>query len=249
MPREWFEEFFADLGEDFDRIFAARVARTAEDTDSVEAALQLPKGSTILDLCCGTGRVSLELGRRGYRVLGVDLSPSLLAIARRRAQAEHLRVTWARCDMRRLPYRARFDAVINLFTSFGYFEEVQDDLQVLKGIRRALKPGGRFLLEISNSVWVVRNFQPRGWVESESVLVLEERTLDLAAGMIRSRWQIRFPDGRQLQRDVNTRIYLPTELARLMRSAGLLVQAWWGDAVGTPLALESRRLWVLATAA
>ena len=248
MPGDWFRDFFEDLGEDFDRIFAFRVARTAEDADDVEAALRLPKGSRILDLCCGSGRVSLELARRGYVLTGVDLSPSLLEVARRRAEAEGLRVRWFRRDMRRLGFRARFDGVVNLFNSFGYFEDPEDDARVLQEVVRALKPKGRFLLETMNGASFLRNFEARGWSQDGDVLILEDRAFDPFSDMLRAHWEIRLPDGRQLMRDVNMRVYLAAELRRMLQSAGLRVDASWGDRVGTPLTLDSRRLWIRAVA-
>jgi SAM-dependent methyltransferase len=115
---------------------------TIEDLKEVEGIvnlLALPERSEILDLCCGHGRHAIALAQRGYRVTGQDLSEFLLARGRAEADAKTVELDWILSDMRRIPFEQRFDAVINIFSSFGYLETEDEDQRVLDQIHRDLK--------------------------------------------------------------------------------------------------------------
>ncbi|RAU90976.1 bifunctional 2-polyprenyl-6-hydroxyphenol methylase/3-demethylubiquinol 3-O-methyltransferase UbiG, partial [Paenibacillus sp. YN15] len=119
----WYEESF---GEDYLLVYKHRDLHGAQvEVKRMANWLRLPAGSRILDLCCGMGRHSVALADEGYRVTGLDLSKVLLAEARKLDNSG--RITWVEGDMRRLPLDGPFDAVVNLFTSFGYFEEEQEN--------------------------------------------------------------------------------------------------------------------------
>jgi SAM-dependent methyltransferase len=146
--REWFGEEYLDLYAHRDRQEAERQA------DFVERRLGPEKPHAVLDLACGAGRHTDALRRRGYRVLGVDLSVTLLA-----RRPDLPRVAG---DMRALPFAASsFDWVLNFFTSFGYFEEERENFRVLEEVVRMLAPGGRFLIDLMNAEPVIENLQPR----------------------------------------------------------------------------------------
>src|SRR5262249_12669661 len=155
----WYHEFF---GEDYLRIYAHTLApeRTAQEVEGIVRLLALPPGSSILDLCCGHGRHSIPLAQRGYQVTGQDLSEFFLQRAQVDAQVEGVSVRWVRGDMREIPFANEFDAVINIFTAFGYFESEAEDQKVLRQVHRALKPGGRFLLELKHREDVMRHYRP-----------------------------------------------------------------------------------------
>src|SRR5262249_43283414 len=140
----------------------AAAERTAVEVEFLVQALALPPGAALLDLACGHGRHTIELARRGYQVTGLDLSTSHLALARQAAAAQGVVVSWVEADMRELP-PGPFDAVINLFSAFGYLESDAADQQVLAAVGRVLRPGGRFILDTRNREHVVRTFQRRVW--------------------------------------------------------------------------------------
>lgn len=123
--------------------------------------LGIKKDEYIMDLCCGNGRHSISLARLGYRVLGIDLSEYLLSIAKARAQRlENGWVEFKRHDMRSLPYYQLFDVVLNLFTSFGYFEDDRDNYKVITEISKVLKNEGRVLLDFLNPCYIRKNIVP-----------------------------------------------------------------------------------------
>jgi 2-polyprenyl-3-methyl-5-hydroxy-6-metoxy-1,4-benzoquinol methylase len=110
---QWYREFFDDL---YLRVYQPLEApkQVRREVDFIVKALDLPAGAKVLDLCCGQGRHSLELARRGFQVVGVDLSEALLYAARKRAESEGLSVTFLHCDMREIDFAGEFDAVINI---------------------------------------------------------------------------------------------------------------------------------------
>lgn len=110
--------------------------------------LDFPPGTRVLDLCCGPGLFVVPLAARGYEVTGVDLSPSMLERARAACDAAGAKARLERADM--LTYREpeAFDVVLNVFTSFGYFEAAEDNLRVLRNARESLAPGGRLLVDV-----------------------------------------------------------------------------------------------------
>lgn len=162
---EWYEKSF---GEDYLVVYKHRdFGGARKEVERMISWLGLPPGSKVLDLCCGMGRHSLALAEAGYEVTGVDLSEVLLREARSQKGAEQ--VTWLRSDMRDLPLTGGFDAVVNLFTSFGYFEEDEEQVKVLREIYRMLKPGGKFVIDYLNPAYVIRHLVPHSTREDGKI--------------------------------------------------------------------------------
>jgi len=235
-PERWFED------ED-----ALAAARSEAEVDFIERALELKPGSRVLDLCCGHGRHTVELARRGYEVTGVDLSARALRRARREAREAGVDIRWQRCDMREISFQEEFDAVINMFTSFGYLESEEEDRRVLERVQAALRPGGRFLLDFINRERIARVYQARDWRRAPdgSVLLLERRW-DLPTGRNLEEITLIGPDGSRRRYRLLLRMYAVTELAAMLASVGLTVRRMWGDFDGSELTLESVRVIVLA---
>ena len=229
--------------------------RTKAETGFLRRALGLRRGSRVLDLACGTGRHSIELARAGCGVAGVDISPAYLAEARRDARRRKARVEWLRRDMRALAFNGEFDAAVNLFTSFGYFPKAADDLRVLRGVRRALKPGGLFALEIINGAFVWDRMEcclRKGWPVthwgqvSDGVLTLEDPHLLRRQHAMRTHW-IFFHNGKRREMESFIRMYTKASLTRLMERAGLKVVRVLGGLDGAPFnPLRSRRMLLIA---
>lgn len=244
---QWYREFFDDLYLQVYQPFE-KPERVRSEVDFIVRTLGLPKGAKILDLCCGQGRHSLELARRGYEVVGVDLSEALLYVAKKRAEQEGLKVVFLHCDMREIDFNNEFDAVINMFSSFGYLENEAEDEKVLAKVAQALKEGGKFLLDVMNRDWLVRNFQPMGWrADDEGWFVLEERTFDHLSGRVETRWIFIARDGVRYERLSSIRLYTVSELRTMLERAGLQVTNLFGDYDSSPYTWDSQRLIVVAT--
>jgi len=245
VDRFWYRQFF---GERYLEAVGRHVeeARTIEEVDFVERILDLKPGARILDLCCGHGRHSIELAARGYSVVGLDFDASSLERAKEAAETRGVEVEFIQREMRDIPFRREFDACINIFTAFGYLESEAEDLRVLQAVAEALKHGGKFLLDVINREWLMRNYQPRGWVENpDGGRLLEEREFDLLTSRNNVRWIYIKPDGSKWETRHSLRVYTLTELAEMMKEVGLSVEAIYGGFDGKPYTLDSRRLIVL----
>lgn len=243
---QWYREFFDDLYLRAYRHYEAP-ERVQQEVDFIVEVLQLPMGALVLDLCCGQGRHSLELARRGYRVVGVDLSEALLYQARQRAEREGLPVNFVQCDMRDITFTDEFDACINMFTSFGYLESESEDAKALEKVAQALKVGGKFLLDVMNRDRLVRRFQAREWhAADEGWLVLEERTFDPLSGRMETLWVCVARDGVRYERRSSIRLYTAAELRLMLERVGLGVTGLFGDYDGAPYVWDSPRLIVVA---
>jgi SAM-dependent methyltransferase len=198
--------------------------------------LALPAGSRVLDCPCGQGRHAHLLAEHGFQVDGVDYSRTLLARARERGTGPSLRYTEA--DMRELPPRwtQRFDAVLNLYTSFGFFTDPRDDVRVVREFARVLRPGGILVWHGASRDGVAARFLPRDWwITSDDMLIAQERSFDAVSGAltVRSHWRDRDGGGERTHR---IRLYTATRLAELCQSAGLIVESAYDG--WTPRALR-----------
>ncbi|MBP1993290.1 class I SAM-dependent methyltransferase [Paenibacillus eucommiae] len=149
----WYQESF---GSDYLIVYRHRDFQGAShEVKKMTDWLHLGAGAEVLDLCCGMGRHSLALSELGYQVTGVDLSDVLLAEAKRMDTTGQ--VEWLRGDMREVPLVKSFEAVLNLFTSFGYFEDDTENGRVLHEVHRLLKPEGKFIIDFLNPDYVKAN--------------------------------------------------------------------------------------------
>jgi len=242
----WFEsEAFWDLGKPF-MFGPAAWERARGEVDGVLALLGVSPGGRILDLCCGPGRHALELARRGFRVTGVDRHRPYLDSARSAADAERLDIEFVECDMREFLRAEAFDAAINLFTAFGYFEDLEDDRRVLQNLHASLRPGARVAIDLMSLEILVRRFNPRGWAEVDGVLALVERSIDLARSWVRGRDIYVTPEGRH-EVQIEHRLYSGAELRALLEWAGFSQVQLYGSFDGSPYNLVAKRLLAVAT--
>jgi len=242
----WYERLFEEV---YLRKYAPILARmdTAKEVEFLLEHLHLEPGMRVLDLCCGQGRHAVLLAKRGLRVVGQDHSQTLLERARESARAAGVEVELVRRDMREIEWTAEFDAVLNLFTAFGYFEEDRENFRVLTGVTRALKPGGRFAIDIISYPWLMRNWEPMAWNRGEGGLLwFEERRMDWARGIQGVEHTYIEPDGRRWALTHRLRLFPSHELVEWLRRAGLETEALFGDFSGAPYDLKSPRLIALS---
>ena len=208
--------------------------------------LELPAGSRVLDCPCGQGRHAHLLAEAGFDVDGLDYSRVLLDVARERGTGRTLRYTQG--DMRRLPARwtGRFDAVVNLFTSFGFFDVPNDDLRVLAEFARVLAPGGVLVWQGGSRDGVMSKFLARDWWSTADGSVFgQERRFDPLSGFleITSTWRGPKGDGERTHR---IRLYTASELAARMREVGLVVEQAFDGWTDRPLGRRAGEMLLVA---
>ncbi|MBN1517146.1 methyltransferase domain-containing protein [Candidatus Sumerlaeota bacterium] len=210
-------------------------ALTSREVDLLEQALKPSKDSMILDLCCGQGRHVLELARRGYsRGHGLDRSHYLITRARAINKQEGLNVTFKEGDARKLPFPAdTFDCLYIAGNSFGYFESAKDDISVLREVMRVLKPGGRYLIDVSDGDYIRQNFQPRGWEWiDKNYFVCRERSLSADGERLISREVISHVNkGVVADQFYAERLYTRESLLDLLKRAGFSEIEFHGEIV------------------
>jgi len=197
---------------------------TRKEVDLFSGILKLSLDDKVLDLCCGQGRHSLELARRGFNhVKGLDHSHYLIQKAKARAKKEYLNIKFKEGDARKLPYTTdAFDAVMILGNSFGYFETIKDDLLILKEVFRVLKPWGRLLIDVSDGEYLKKGFQPRSWEWIDKRhFVCRERSLSLDKQRLITREVITHAEkGVIVDQFYAERLYSRKNMSELLEKAG-----------------------------
>jgi len=201
--------------------------------------LALPVGTHILDVPCGQGRHARLLAEAGYQVDALDYSAHLLGVARAFGARDGLH--YRRGDMRALPVRwtHRFDAVINVFTSFGFFLHPGDDRRVLREFARTLKPGGTFVWHGASRDGVMARFLARDWWHTaDGTFVAHERNFDPLSGVLSVEVQWRGSAGAG-HRTYRIRLYTATLLADLLADVGIIVEQAFDGWTTRPLSRRS----------
>ena len=191
-------------------------------------------GMKVLDLCCGMGRITAEFARRGFAATGVDITSSLLDAARDDAENENLNIEYILSDARSFVRPAFFDIAVNLYISFGYFEEAADDLLLTRNVYKSLKPGGSFIIETLGKEIAVRDFTEGEWFERAGYAVLTEyEAVDSWAGL-KNRWILikntaSGDQPRRIEKTFVQRLYAASELRDLLFKAGFSAVEIYGS--------------------
>jgi ubiquinone/menaquinone biosynthesis C-methylase UbiE len=244
-PKEWWQSYFdAQYLLEYEPIFSP--ARDRADVARLIELLGLSAGERLLDVPCGQGRHAHLLAEAGFDVTGLDYSRHLLDIAKERGTAANLR--YAQGDMRALPakWTGRFAAVLNLFTSFGFFLDPTDDVRVIREFARVLRPGGVLVWHGGSRDGVMAKFLSRDWWKSEDgTMIAHERDFDSLSGVltIRSHWSGKRSSG---DREHRIRLYTATRLAELCQSAGLIVEEAYDGWSNAPLSRRSSEMLLVA---
>ncbi|MFA6508782.1 MAG: class I SAM-dependent methyltransferase [Treponemataceae bacterium] len=198
-----------------------------------------------LDLCCGTGRISIELALRGWQTVGVDITASYLAAARESADDEGVALELIEQDVRRFVRPAAFDVALNLYVSFGYFDNAADDALLARNALKSLRPHGCFIIETLGKEIAVREFTDGEWFERGGYTVLTEFSVVDSWAALRNRW-ILLKDGERFDRSFDQRLYSGTELRRLLLDAGFSSVELYGEWDGEPYDEKARVLIAVA---
>ncbi len=218
--------------------------RSEADVQLIAHLLSLSPGMRVLDIPCGDGRIAGPLARHGCEVVGMDVSERFLQLGRERWPE----VAFCSGDMRQLAFESEFDAVLNWFTSFGYFDRPTNDA-VLRAFARALRPGGKLLLELHNPGRLERLIELGGGssasvIEREGDLLVDRVTYDRAEGFSRTeRFVVR--DGRVRKLEFRLEQVRAQELVARLRDAGFEDVRLFGQG-GAEFEPEGRRLIALA---
>jgi 2-polyprenyl-3-methyl-5-hydroxy-6-metoxy-1,4-benzoquinol methylase len=230
---DWYRGFFDRRYLQFYPVLLAEPLAT-EDAAFVARALELPRGARLLDLGCGTGRHSVPLAELGLEVTGLDLSADLLSIARASAEGAGVSVRFVERDMRELDGLGPFDACVSLYTAFGFLGE-EGDAAVLRAVAAALRPGGRFLLDLTNFLMTLRRLPHEVWRELEQGVTRERSTYEPETATVVTERTCFGKDGSRLDLPTShVRAYLPHEVLALLRGAGLELLQTFGALAAVP---------------
>jgi SAM-dependent methyltransferase len=217
--------------------------RHTQATELLESSplLDFPAGARVLDLCCGPGVFSVPLALRGHRVTGVDLSPAMLDRARKHAADSGAEVAYVRADARAYEAPGAFDVVLNMFTSFGYFEDPVDNARVLRTMYSCLAPGGTLVLDLAGKELLARKVTPPKVVRrGEDLMVQTDTVLDDWA-RLRSDWVLVRGD-RVTRATLVWFVYSAVELRRMAQEAGFGRVEVFGGFDGRPYDENAERL-------
>ena len=221
-----------------------RLAAAQTEVDQIIALLSIGDGAHILDLPCGVGRHALEFARRGHAVVGIDRTASYIDRARAEASRRTLDVTFEAGDMRDVCMPDTFDVVVNLFGSFGYFEQPKDDRTVVEHMYASLRAGGQFLIETMGKEILARTFRARDWSEEGDLLLLSERTISEHWSRVDTRW-IAIRGTERFEHRVSVRSYSAAELSALLAACGFGDIRVFGSLNGIPYDQAAQRLVVI----
>lgn len=234
-------EWFVDLYDEFRmRTGFGRVSdkETRKDVDFICAALELHEGAKVLDLFCGAGRHSLELARRGYSTTGIELNPGYLELGKQSGKAIANAPNFIQGDVRHIDFGEGYDAAIIMFQSFGYFSDSEDKL-VLSKVFDALKARGRFLIEILNRDWILKNFVEIQETVFEGIQVVEKREFDVLTS--RNNFIIqRHEKIGNITKKGSWRLYSAHEMKNILESIGFRFIGGYSNLEKEPLTKDTR---------
>ena len=239
MKKQWFRTAFGPLYQD---LYAHRDEAEAERTvDLITRHCGAKPGDWVLDAPCGAGRHACEFAARGYHVAGVDLSPNLIETARSNCGDSAALV---RADVRRFPFPdTRFDLVVNLFSSFGYFAQDEENFAVLGELARVCRRDGHVVVDFMNADQVKARLKPHTIRSMEDGLRVEDfRTITPAPERVEKRTTITTPQGEQHELFESVRLFSVSELKQAMIAKGLEIREILGDYDGNPFKDDSPRV-------
>lgn len=222
-------------------------ATTQSELRFLDWAMRLKGPSRLLDIGCGIGRHAVGFACSGHSVKGIDLSETMLRYAERLAEHAQTQVEFSRVDMRDLDDEAEFDGAWCLNTTFGYFTDVEN-LMLLRAVLRALKPAGRFVVDVINRDHAIASLPTRNWWEGDGCLIQEDIEFATRSSRLEVRRYLVFADGRERVHDISIRLFSAHELVQLLTLAGFIVESVSGSphTQGAYFGPRSQRLLIVA---
>jgi len=241
--REYFQNWYLKLSKDDKRL---GTKRTKQDVEFIKKVLKLPKNSRILDLCCGHGRHSILLAKQ-YSITGLDINKEALGIFKKNIKNKKFKINLIESDMREIPFKEKFDAVLNMYTSFGYFEKDKDNLKVLKSINKSLKLNGKLILDLRNKRPYHKKVLPKYWMKLKNNYILMENDYNDKKNQEEVKLIIIDNKGRILKTNFFVKSYTVSEIKKLLNKAGFSIIKKYGSTENTDIyTKKSERLIILA---
>ncbi|YCM46193.1 class I SAM-dependent methyltransferase [Verrucomicrobiaceae bacterium 227] len=241
MKNEWWKNFY-DENLAHMLLHPATGEESSRTCDFLIETLALSPSDHIFDQCCGTGRIALELAKRGFTVTGIDLAKGYIEEAQSANQA---RTDFHTEDAFLYKTPAPCDAVINWWTSFGYAESDTQNLKMLQRAFESLKPGRSFAMDYMNVPNLYRKFLPLVTTTREgpegTTTLHRQSQIDFHSGQLHKTWDYHLPNGQTVQHETSTKLYPPNQLIALFTQAGFTDTQLFGDLDASALTLESPR--------
>ena len=236
---DWYKQWF---GEEYLLVYEHRDTEEAtNDILHIKQILNLKNNELVLDLCCGQGRHDVPLSQQGLHVIGLDYSMPMLKIAAGIKPRDAEYPLYVRGDALHIPFRACvFDAVLNLFTSFGYFNDA-GNLRLLHSIFRILKPGGRYFIDYLNPVYVLNNLVEESVKDKDGKKIIEKRRHNHELKRIEKTITLKSQGRSQIFHE-SVRLYEPEEMLSMIADAGLKNTDILGSVHGEPYSGSSKRM-------
>jgi len=237
--REWFKDWFNHPL--YLKVYSHR--DDAEAAQCVETILRItgletaPERTSVLDIACGAGRHAFAFARKGLQVTANDLSQFLLGTAEEEARKTGLPISFSGCDMRSLRLERNFDLIVQLFSSFGYFETDAEDREVVRNVSQMLRSNGWYVLDLINPSWLRRHFIPRTDKTVGNLSISEERSL--SEDKVVKKISISDTDGHQVAFTESVRLFSPEMIVDILECEGLEVVRIAGDYRGAEFSVDA----------
>lgn len=259
----WTHQLFVEHAELYLPFLVQAKERAGQEVDALAAIFQelgVPQNGRVLDTACGIGRHSVPLAQMGYRVSGVDISPLYIREAQRYAEEQDVPAHFVTGDVGDIGEDIRsgapFDAVINMFTSHGYYGR-DADLDLFRKLKELASTDAVLVVLTTNRDWIIRNFNPDGLAKAEPIRILQRRSMDLETSTITNDWE--FYEGHNENLRLRLKLQMDHRLYSLHEMIGLLQEAGWRyvRALGrdqgqefklVTLTVEAQAMWVVARA-
>ena len=239
MVTNWYENWF---GNEYLTVYAHRDEDEARQlVQLILTYINLDKNAKIIDLCCGQGRHAFLFAREGFEVYGFDLSRTLLQVAKYKNDQSN-NTFFIQADMRYIPAMHSFDLLLNLFTSFGYFETDIENKTVFQQFHQVLKTGGYFVFDYFHTPYIVANLERYQSEQIGDLTVEQERFIEgsRVQKIIRLNRQ-----GKQSTFYESVKMYKPDQILKMMEETSLSVRYIFGDYRGSPLSEDSERIIII----
>jgi len=245
MPKkEWWQNFFDEF---YVTGWGLRdKERTPQEVKFIIKNVPLKKKDKILDLCCGYGQHAIALAQRGFDVTGLDYSDYELKIAKKETRKRKLKVDFIKADAIKMDFCNEFDVILNIFTSFGYSSD-ENNQKFINNVGKALKRGGRFLIDYINAAFILKNFREKDWKDlGKNGFLLEESFYDPKTGINNLNW-ILIKQGKVYKKlNCRLRFYTYPEMETMLAKSGMRVKKTWGSFEEDPFDINHKKMIILA---